>query len=163
MYLHINITPMENPDYYKVQIVRIFSKVGNTHNWLFIIMTLRDCLILNAFRKQNINSVQCGDGINCILLCPSSFKTNYIGKNLDFFFLCGENPVLSCCVSVLHFSFPSHTDHFTSDSFCHQMCGSFLHNKQFSVTPAGCPAIKLSSDTICLEKASDSRGKGSLL
>ena len=31
----------------------------------------------------------------------------------------------------------------------------------FSPTPAGCPAVQLNSDIVNLEKASDSKGKGS--
>ena len=36
----------------------------------------------------------------------------------------------------------------------------FFHTRQFSVTPAGCPAFQPSCDTVCLEIISAPTGKG---
>lgn len=52
-----------------------------------------------------------------------------------------KNPVLPACESLLYISFTVHTEHFTTDTSGHQVCGGFPHTKEFSATPPGSPTI----------------------
>ena len=44
-------------------------------------------------------------------------------------------------------SFTTHTEHFTSDTSGHQMCGDFSTTEPFSEIPAGCLIIQFNSNT----------------
>ena len=59
-------------------------------------------------------------------------------------------PLLYCSHRALHFW------HFWSP----KVWGVFSYIKKFSVTPAGCPIVQFSSDTIYLELASDPTSYG---
>lgn len=69
-------------------------------------------------------------------------------KNSVFSFLCRETPSFPYCVSFqcVFFSLTQNTSLLTI-LVTKGVEVFFLHNEQFSVTPAGCPAVELSSNT----------------
>ena len=70
-----------------------------------------------------------------------------MGQNLwEWGFIDKTYPVFPHYVCVLWVSFTAHPKHSASGTYGHQ-----TDNKQSSATPAGCPPVYFSSDTICLE------------
>ena len=50
--------------------------------------------------------------------------------------------------------------HFPSHTLITKCVEDFPHTKQFSVTPAGCPIVKLNSNTLYLKIVADSTASG---
>ena len=84
-----------------------------------------------------------------ITIWPSNSSPMYIYKKNKTVVL--EIPSLPSCVC---FTFTQKT------LFLPLLVSKCDHAKQFSMTPAGCPTIQLSSHTVLLERASDSTGEG---
>ena len=129
---------------------------GNLNIYIYIYIYYPRCTLLfpGAYTKENdplagnckhgdqdaMKAAREGD---CVSIKDVSRRhsNHFTQVGVYYYHVKGKNTLPVCL------SFTTHTEHFTSDTSDHQMCGDFSTIEPFSEIPAGCPIIQFNSDT----------------
>lgn len=126
---------IKEPAYFCLLILKLWKRQKIKLKYLYI---LGDSISTSSKSFEFIEVVTLGSGQE--VRVAKMLLGHYNGKTLSFSLSVQGKAQFSPTMCFFPESpLLSHTEHFTSNTSGHQICGGFLHNNQVSVTPAGCP------------------------